>query len=31
MKKKGLKSPDRAEALIYAFAPSPPAPRLWRI
>jgi hypothetical protein len=31
MKKKGLKSPDRAEALIYAFAPSPPEPRIWRV
>lgn len=31
MKRKGLKSPDRAEAIIYAFAPGLPEPRIWRV
>ncbi len=29
MKKNGLKSPDRAEAHIYAFAPETSGPRIW--
>lgn len=29
MKKKGLKSPDRAEAVIYAFAELSDGPRIW--